>query len=121
MTEKDFAALLGRYSASFSKLTIKSAIALMQSVLFNLMPQPYDSDSDLLGATVVQWDDSAIILQDSKGRRLYRVSISADGNLEINQDINETFYLLENKGSLGKVFAPDVLAELSHLIAEAIK
>ena len=119
MTEKDFAALLGRYRNSDKELTIESAIELMQSSLSGMMPDQREADSDICGATVVAWRDSEILLRDSEGK-LYRIVPEDEARLEIDQDGYEAYYLLVDEGALDKVFSPYVVAEWRRLQAESI-
>ena len=119
MTENEFAAFLGRYPRSDDKLTIKNAIILMQSALYALMPSQQDQDSDIRGATVVEWDSSAIILKDSEGQ-LYRVSIGEESELTIDQDARAAFNLLSVEGALDKVLNPEAVTELHRLQAEFV-
>ena len=120
MTENDFAALLGIYCNSAETVTIKGAIALMHDVLYNLMPDQQVEDSDLRGATVVEWNSFAILLKDSEGK-LYRVSTDGDGDVGINQHCDLVFNLLSVEGSLDKIFDPVAVAELQRLQAEVVE
>ena len=119
MTEKDFAEILGLHSNSDKDVTIKSAIDLMRSVLAALMPDQQEEDSDLVGTTVLEWNSSAILLEDSEGK-LYRVSTDGDGDVGINQYCDSVFNLLSVEGSLDKIFDTVAVAELLRLQAEAV-
>ena len=119
MTEGDFAQILGLYCYSDETVTVKGAIALMQDVLYNLMPDQQDSFfSDILDTTLVQWDRFSILLKDSEGN-LYRL-VTNDGELSIDQDCEKAFNLLSGEGSLAKVFNPDAVAELQRLQTEFV-
>ena len=119
MTEKDFAALLGRCCQGNEDISLKRAIEHMQGALFVMMPDQRESDSDICGATVVAWRDSEILIRDSEGK-LYRIVPEDEGRLEIDQDGYETFYLLVDEGAIDKVFSPYVVAEWRRLQAESI-
>ena len=119
MTKGEFASLLGLRSNSAEDMTIKSAIALMQEVLYNLMPDQQEEDSDLRGTTVLEWNSSAILLKDSEGK-LYRVSTDGDGDVGINQHSDLVFNLLSVEGSLEKIFDSAAVAELQRLQSEVV-
>ena len=103
MTKGQFAALLGLHSNSAEDINIECAIDLMRSVLSALMPDQQEDASDLRGMTVLEWNSSAILLQDSEGK-LYRVSTDGDGDVGINQHSDLVFNLLSVEGSLDKIF-----------------
>ena len=120
MIEKDFAALLGRCCQGDKDISLKSAIEHMRSVLAALMPDQQEETSDLRGTTVLEWNSSAILLEDSEGK-LYRVSTDGDGDVGINQYCDSVFNLLSVEGSLDKIFDPLAVAELQRLQAEAVE
>ena len=114
MTKLEFATLLGIYSNSGKEVNIESAIELMQSALFQLMPDSRGSDLDICGSTVVAWGPEGILLKDSEGK-LYRLAIDEERNLAIDQDGYEAYYLLVDEKALDKVFSPVALAEFQRL------
>ena len=120
MTKGEFASLLGLHSNSAEDVTIKSAIDLMRSVLSSLMPSQQEEDSDLRGMTVLEWNSSAILLEDSEGK-LYRVSTDGDGDVGINQYCDSVFNLLSVEGSLDKIFDSAAVAELQRLQSEVVE
>ena len=120
MTEKDFAALLGRGCQGDKGININKAIEHMQGALFVMMPNQQEADPDLCGSTVVAWRDSEILLKDSEGK-LYRVAPDDENRLEIDQDGYEAYYLLINEGALDRVLNPVAVAELQRLQAEAVE
>ena len=120
MTEKDFAALLGRCCQGDKDISLKSAIELMQASLSGMMPDQREADSDICGATVVAWRDSEILLRDSEGK-LYRIVPEDEARLEIDQDGYEAYYLLVDEGALDKVLPPVAVAEWRRLQTEAIE
>ena len=120
MTEKDFAALLGRCCQGDKDINVKSAIDHMQGALFAMMPDQQEADSDICGATVVAWRDSEILLRGSEGK-LYRIAPNDENALKIDQDGYEAYYLLVNEGAIGDVFSPDVVTEWRRLQAEAVE
>ena len=123
MTKNEFATLLGIYSNSGKDVNIESAIELMQSALFQLMPDSRGSDLDICGSTVVAWRPEGILLKDSEGK-LYRLAIDEERNLAIDQDGYEAYYLLVDEDALDKVINPVALAEFQRLqdvkVAETI-
>mgnify|MGYP000282311334 CR=1 FL=1 len=123
MTKSEFATLLEIYSNSGKELNIESAIELMQSALFQLMPDSRGSNLDICGSTVAAWGSDGILLKDSEGK-LYRLAIDEERNLGIDQDGYEAYYLLVDEDALDKVFNPVALAEFQRLqevkVAETI-
>ena len=119
MTKSEFASLLEIYSNSGKDVDIESAIELMQSALFRLMPDSRESDLDICGATVVAWSDTAILLRDSEGG-LWRIAPNDENDLKIDQDGYEAYYLLVDEKALGKVINPVALAEFQRLQDESV-
>ena len=119
MTKIEFATLLGICSNSSKEVNIESAIELMQSALFQLMPDSRGSTLDICGSTVVAWRPEGILLKDSEGK-LYRLAIDEERDLAIDQDGYEAFYLLVDENALNKVLNPVALAEFQRLQAESV-
>ena len=119
MTKGEFAALLGLPSRIAEDITITSAIDLMRSVLSALMRDLQDPCLDIRGSTVLEWNESSVLLQDSGGK-LYRIRSDGDGDLTLSSDSSSVFNLLSVEGSLDKIFDSAAVAELQRLQAEVV-
>ena len=119
MTKSEFAALLGIHSNSAENINIECAIDLMRSVLSALMRDLQDPCLDIRGSTVLEWNESSVLLQDSGGK-LYRIRSDGDGDLTLSSDSSSVFNLLSVEGSLDKIFDSAAVAELQRLQAEVV-